>query len=474
LARMERGASTAAVFIIGLIIGIIIGVGAAYFAAQSAKPAPVTVTRTVTVTSTATATVTKTAAAATPAKLKGVTIIWASTQLVPPEEQAFVKGKLLKKFEQETGIKVEFVGLSYSDLATRLAAEEQTGKVTISVIGELHGGLDYFASKGWLMDLSRFGTLSGRTFPKVLLKYSEIHGIRAYIPWMVATYVMVVNKKAFDYLPPGLTKEDVIEGTSKWTYGALLRWAKNLYEKTGRKLLGFPAGPHGLFVRFLHGYLYPAFTGAQVKNFDSPDAVKMWNYLKNLWQYVNPASTTWDAMADPLLKGEVWIAWDHTARIKDAIEQEPDKFVVVPVPRGPKGRAFILVIAGLAIPKNAPHPEAAWKLIDYLTRPETQIEVLKNVGFFPTVEEASAALPSGPLKILAEGVKRQTSAPDALVAMIPSLGAHGGDFKEVYLTAFRQIVLQGKDPATVTKELKPVLLKLFKETGAPLPPPDSG
>lgn len=405
-----------------------------------------------------------------PSKVK---IIWASTQLNPPKEQAFVKDVLLKEFTKETGIEVEFVPISYSDLATRVESEMKAGKVTISLIGELHGGLDLFASKGWLEDLSKFGALKGRTFPKVLEDYSRIHGIKAYTPWMTATYVMVVNKKAFDYLPEGLTKEDVIKGTDKWTYEALLAWAKNLYEKTGKKLLGFPAGPKGLFVRFLHGYLYPAFTGAQVKNFDSDDAVKMWDYLKELWKYVNPASTTWDAMADPLLKEEVWIAWDHTARIKDAIVERPDDFVVVPVPRGPKGRAFILVVAGLAIPKNAPHQGGAWKLIEYLTRPEVQVKVLENVGFFPTVKEATGAIPSGPLKILADGVSKQVSSPDALVAMIPSLGPKGGDFKNIYLTAFKRIVLEGEDIKKVISKLAPQLMKLFEEVGAPLPPPDA-
>jgi len=404
---------------------------------------------------------------------KPVKIVWASTQLVPPKEQAFVRQELLPEFEKETGIDVEFVGMSYSDLSLKLESEQRAGKVTISVIADLHGGLDLFASKGWLEDLSKFPPLTGRTFPQVLEQYSRLHGIKAYVPWLTATYVMVVNKKAFEYLPPGLTEEDVIKGTEKWTYDALLAWAKNLYEKTGRKLLGFPAGPNGLFVRFLHGYLYPSFTGAQVKNFDSPEAIEMWNYLKELWKYVNPASTTWDAMADPLLREEVWIAWDHTARIKDAITTKPDEFVVVPAPRGPKGRGFILVIVGLAIPKNAPNQEAAWKLIDYLTRPETEVKILRKVGFFPAVQEASGVIPEGPLKILVEGVNRQLSTKDALVAMIPSLGPKGGEFKEIYITAFKEIVLHGKDPATVTKQLKEKLLKLFEETGAPLPPPDS-
>ncbi|MCD6487958.1 MAG: carbohydrate ABC transporter substrate-binding protein [Desulfurococcales archaeon] len=399
-------------------------------------------------------------------------IIWVSTQLVPPEEQAFVKDQLLAEFTKETGIQVEFVGSSYEDLATRLESEEGAGKVTISLIGELHGGLDYFASKGWLEDLGKFGALSGRTFPKVLEDYSKLHGIKAYIPWMTATYVMVINKKAFNYLPDDLTQDDIMQGTSKWTYDAFLAWAKRLYEETGGPKVGFPAGPKGLFVRFLHGYLYPAFTGAQVKNFDSQDAVTMWEWLKELWQYVHPSSTTWDAMADPLLKEEVWIAWDHTARIKDAIATKPDDFIVVPVPAGPKGRGFILVIAGLAVPKGAPNEDAAWKLIEYLTRPGTQVKVLQNVGFFPSVNEATGAVPEGPLKILASGVNKQLGTTDALVALIPSLGAKGGDFKNVYITAFQRIVQNGEDIQAVISELKPQLMGLFEETGAPLPPPD--
>ncbi len=480
--RKAISGAAAAGIIIAIICVIIAGVVGYYYGSSHAKPLTVThtvvktVTKTVSAVKTVTSTATVSAATTTTSKsLAGASIIWASTQLVPPEEQAFVKGTLLTQFKQKTGISVTFVGLSYSEMITRITAAEKSGKVSISLIGDLHGDLDLMASKGYLMDLSSyFKTLTGRTFPKVLLNYAHLHGILAYIPWMTATYVMVINKKAFKYLPPGLTEQDIISGDSKWTYQALLAWAKNLYEKTGKKLLGFPAGPHGLFVRFLHGYLYPAFTGAQVKNFNSTAAVQMWKYLKELWKYVNPASTTWDAMADPLLSGQVWIAWDHTARIKDAIEKEPNQFVVVPVPQGPKGRGFILVVAGLAIPKGAPNPQAAWRLIEYLTNPSVQVEVLKKTGFFPTVKEASTAMPSGPLKVLIKGVTDQISAPNAVVAMIPSLGSKSGDFKSIYITAFRDIVLNNQPIQKVLNELYPQLLNLFKETGAPLPPPDSG
>ena len=471
----------AVVIIVAIIAGAI-----GYFAKPAVPAATVTQTLTVTKTATvgATATVTKTVTvtkevtktitAPSPTKpLKKVTIIFASTQLAPAKEKEFVLSQLLPPFTKETGVKVEFVTPSYAELADRLEAEMKAGKVTISLVGDLHGGLDLFASKGFLEDLKKFGTLPGRTFISTLDKYSYLYGIKAYIPWMQATYVMVINKKAFDYLPEGLTVDDVIKGTDKWTYDALLAWTKNLMEKTGDAKLGFPVGPKGLFHRLLHGYLYPSFTGAQVLKFNSPEAVKMWGYLKKLWKYVNPASTTWDAMAEPLLREEVWIAWDHTARIVDAIREKPDQFVVVPVPRGPIGRGFILVAVGLAIPKNAPYQNEAWALIEYLTRPNVQVKVLQNTGFFPTVVEATGAIPTGPLKILAKGVVTQTGAKDAIVAMIPSLGPRGGEFTKIYRDAFERIVLKGEDINKVIEELGAKLQKLFEETGAPLPLPDS-
>ncbi|RLE85076.1 MAG: carbohydrate ABC transporter substrate-binding protein [Thermoprotei archaeon] len=401
-------------------------------------------------------------------------IIWASTQLVPAHERAFVIGELLPPFKEETGIEVEFVGLEYAELADRLEAEQLARKVTIGVIGELHGGLDLFASKEFLEDLAKLPKLPERTFIPTLERFSYLYGIKAYVPWMQATYVMVVNKKAFKYLPEGLTPDDVIKGTYKWTYTALLEWAKKLKEETGTPQLGFPVAPKGLWHRFLHGYLYPAFTGAQVKNFDSPEAVEMWSYLKELWEYVHPASTTWASMAEPLLREEVLLAWDHTARIKDAIVQRPEDFVVVPVPVGPKGRGFILVVAGLAIPKGAPDIDASWKLIEYLTRPEVQTLVLEKVGFFPTVKEAAGKVPAGALRILAEGVTTQTGAPYALVAMIPSLGPLSGEFTALYREAFERIILKGEDIGSVIADVGPRIMKLFEEVGAPLPPPDAG
>ncbi|MCK4819899.1 extracellular solute-binding protein, partial [bacterium] len=152
-------------------------------------------------------------------------LIFMSTQMTPAKEQAFAKSELLKGFTDETGIEVAFINVEYFEMNTRLSAEVGAKKVTTSLVGELHGGLDVMNSAGLLKDLSGI-KLPNRTFVKSLEDRSVIKGKKFYVPWLQATYIMAVDKKAFNYLPAGLTSEDVTNGTKKWTYDALLEWAK--------------------------------------------------------------------------------------------------------------------------------------------------------------------------------------------------------------------------------------------------------
>jgi multiple sugar transport system substrate-binding protein len=173
-----------------------------------------------------------------------------------------------------------------------------------------------------------------------------------YIPWMQATYIMVANKQALRYLPKGADVNTL-------TYGQLFQWAKNIKDKTGQARVAFPAGSAGLIPRFFQGYLLPSFSGGVVTTFKSPAATAGWLYMKSLWKYVHPQALTYNFMQDPLLSGEVWVAWDHVARLVNALKTQPDNFVAFPAPKGPKGRGYMPVLAGLAIPKSAPNAAGA-------------------------------------------------------------------------------------------------------------------
>jgi multiple sugar transport system substrate-binding protein len=400
-----------------------------------------------------------------------VEITWSSTQLNPVNEQEWARNTLLRPFEEESGMRVRFVSDLAGPFIDRLVAEARAGRGSVDIIGTLHGDYPLLVAEGAVQDVAAIlRQLDGRpdrTFVQDLVRAGQIGGIQSFVPWMQATYLIAAHKQAMRYFPAG-------RDPMRMTYDDLLQWGENIRSATGQRRIGFPASPTGLYGRFLHGYAYPSFTGSQVKKFKSPEAVSMWRYLRRLWGVSHPSSFTYGFMNEPLLRGEVWVAWDHVARLLPAFRERPDDFVALPSPAGPRGRSFLSVIVGLGIPKNSPNPEAAVRLIEYLTRPRTQVLTLQGVGFFPVVREAAGVVPTGGLKVLAEGVTAQATATDARTALLPiGLGARTGEFVPLYLETFTLIAIQGRNIEQVLNDQARKLEEMYRTTNAPCPPPDS-
>ena len=390
--------------------------------------------------------------------------LFMSTQLRPIEEAQKMRDAILKDYSG----KVTYVPEEPAQLPVRIQAEQQGGTHTISLIGALHGELQPLVTLNGIVPLDDLATkLKDRGIPAGLLTLGKLgtpH--QMYIPWMQATYFMVANKQALPYLPPGANINTL-------TYEQLADWAAAIQAKTGKRMLGFPAGPKGLMHRFIEGFLYPSYTGGLVTTFDGPAAEAMWTRFAVLWKGVNPNSTNYNFLQEPLLSGDVWIAFDHVARLLDALRQKPDDFVTFPAPAGPKGRSYMPVVAGLAIAKDAPDPQGAAALIDYLTQPATQIATARAVGFFPVVKaDLPTDLDPG-VKLAAAAIARTEGASDAKPALLPvGLGTHGGEFDKVMLDTFQLIVLRGVKPHDALAREAPILRKIMTDTGAPCWAPD--
>src|ERR1700736_5635924 len=218
-------------------------------------------------------------------------LILLSTQLRQIEEAQKMRNLVLKDFSRE----VDYITDLPQRFPMRIEAERQTGMHTINVVGALHGELQSLVPLDALVPLDDLaGRLTGRGIPDPLLalgKFDTAHQL--YIPWMQAGYIMVANKDALPYLPP----QAEIDALS---YDQLAAWAETIQQKTGKRLLGFPAGSRGLMHRFLEGFLYPSFTGGVVRSFRSAEAEAMWAQLSALWKSVNPNSTSYNFMAQPL------------------------------------------------------------------------------------------------------------------------------------------------------------------------------
>jgi multiple sugar transport system substrate-binding protein len=363
----------------------------------------------------------------------------------------------------------DFREVTGGDIITQVLAEAETGQGEIDVIGDLHGGFPPLAAEGTLDNLIDVleDLEADREFVPWMVELGllDSEDYLYYVPWMQATYIMAAHNDALQYLPEGA---DV----NALTWEQVAEWCQTIMSETGEPRCGFPYA--GLFHRILEGYLWPSYTGGMVTGFKSPEAAEMIAWVRDeLWPYVHPESISYEFMQDPLLAGDVWVTLDHTARLINAFNEQPENFVAFPAPAGPAGRGFMPVVVGLAVPSTSDNKEGAAALIDYLTQPETQSQVLRELAFFPAVSGVDTTdLPEG-VALEAAAVDAQASSADALPALLPvGLGERGGEINNIFRAAFDRIVLNGEDVQTVLDEEGANLQTLLNETGAPCWAPD--
>lgn len=364
----------------------------------------------------------------------------------------------------------EFITSEEGPLIDLLRAEGQSGEGTIDAIGALHGTFPTLVTEDLLFDLTDLvaDIEAEHDINDAFVELGRMGttDYQYYVPWMQATYIMAAHVDTLEYLPEGadinaLTWEQVVE------------WAHAVQEGTGEATpLGLPVA--GLFNRFLQGYAFPSFTGGMVTQFRSEAANDMMAFFRDdVWPLVNPESINYDFMNEPLLSGEVLIAWDHVARLKPAFDERPEDFVAFPAPAGPAGRGYMPVVAGLGIPYTSTDPDGAEELIRFILSPETQSAVLAELGFYPVISGVDTSnLSEGVTEQLA-AVDATLNAEDAIPALLPvGLGARGGEINEIYRNVFSRIVLQGEDITTVLDEEATTLQALLDETGAACWAPD--
>jgi multiple sugar transport system substrate-binding protein len=185
--------------------------------------------------------------------------------------------------------------------------------------------------------------------------------------------------------------------------------------------------------------------------------------MRDAWALANPQSTGYAFMQEPLQSGEVWVAWDHQARLIEALKGSPDDFVAFPAPAGPKGLGFIPVLVGLAIPKTAPDVDGAKDLIRYLTDPKQTATVARELGFFPPTAEQQLPAELDPgIRAEADAIAAQSTNANKVTSLLPvGLGEKATAYDDVFRTTFTGIVLRRRDSKQVlagkAKELQEVL-----------------
>lgn len=392
-----------------------------------------------------------------------VTIL--STQFQPVNEREQMNNVILADVAVPTDYQtVASTGEFFTEIETRAEGD-------IDALGALHGEFATLAKQDKLMDLSDLAEELSDVVSPALMELGRLGtDTQYYIPWMQATYIMAANRDALQYLP---ADADI----NALTWDQWRDWGKNIYEATGERRLGLPllGGPgNGLPHRLLQGYLYPSFTGAVNNEFATEKGLAMWAWLKDAMQYVSPASSTYSFMQVPLQNREIDVAWDHTARLIEALRAEPDQFVAFPAPAGPEGRGFMPVVVGLGILKTTDDPDGAKELIRHYLKPGTQGLVLETSGFFPVAPGDVPANVDEGLQMEMNAVAEQAASDDALPSLLPiGLGERGADYNFDFQDTLIWIAVLGGDAENLlTNQFGPMIQASLTAAGAECWPPD--
>lgn len=211
----------------------------------------------------------------------------------------------------------DFTGSEEGPLVDLILAGAQAGQGQVDLVGALHG--TYPSVTDAMMNMTDVvdDLSADREFNKGYLQTGLLgtDDYLYYVPWMQATYIMAAKKEALQYLPEGA---DI----NALTWDQFAQWCQNLMDQTGGPKCGFPKA--GLFHRLLQGFLWPSYTGGMVTKFKSQEAADMLVWARDkLWPTVHPQSISYEFMQEPLQSGEVWVAFDHVARLIQALNADP-------------------------------------------------------------------------------------------------------------------------------------------------------
>jgi multiple sugar transport system substrate-binding protein len=240
-----------------------------------------------------------------------------------------------------------------------------------------------FAAAGWILPLDRFAPDTAAFFPATIAA-NRWHDSLYALPWFVdvgmlywRTDLMEKAPATFDELraagaaarESGRVRHGLVWQGARYeglvtTFLEYLGGHGGAIVEGGRVVVASPAG-----IRALREMVNEIYQSAIV-----PRAVLTWHEEETRFAFQNGETA--------LMRN-----WPYAYGLMEDSAQSAaaGRFAVAPMPAAPGGRSTAaLGGAQLAINRNAEHPEAAWKVIEYLTRPEQMLERAEVVGQFPT------------------------------------------------------------------------------------------
>ena len=240
-----------------------------------------------------------------------------------------------------------------------------------------------FAAAGWILPLDRYAADTADFFP-VTIEANRWQGELFAIPWFVDVGMLYWRTDLFEEAPTtwDVLERETLRATSDGSPRYGLVWQGARYE-----------GLVTVFLEYLGGFGGRILDGGRVTVAEEPGVRALTRMRDQIHgSGVVPGRVlTWheEEPRFAFQNGEAALMrnWPYAAGPMQATAESrvAGRFAVAPMPSGPGGRPTAAFGgAQLAINAFSPEAEAAWLVIDYLTRPEQMLERAQVVGQFPT------------------------------------------------------------------------------------------
>ncbi|MEV7229592.1 sugar ABC transporter substrate-binding protein [Polymorphospora sp. NPDC051019] len=205
------------------------------------------------------------------------------------------------------------------------------------------------------------------------------------VPWYVETRVLYYRKDlaAAAGFPTGPTNWDELKAMAKAIQASGAQWGINLQPgKTGSWQTVLPfAWSNGANIADDNGY-----------TFDSPEMTEALAYFQSYFtERLAPTELAEGALEPAFVRGEIGAfvsgPWHVGLLNEQGGPDFADKFAVVPMPAKKSATSFIGG-SNLAVFKDAKNRDGAWKFIEWLSRPEIQVQWYADSAALPAVRAA--------------------------------------------------------------------------------------
>ena len=311
------------------------------------------------------------------------TLVFSSRLFSPPREQEFFINEIIKPFEEENGVTVNFQIIDDQTLLDRAEVQQGTNHVTTDIVVAHNSRMAEWIDAGWVEDLT--DVVAGwddRHFSEAFVQNTNKDGKQYFLPVGADVYLLLANNKALPYLPDGVELDSI-------TWEQYAAWAAAIAEGEGEGKVCITGIPSKSWIYMFGGSALSFGAGfPDANSAGAMDAWKVWETIGKANGFV-PTVLNIDSCVDPMMREESWLTVFHNARAGQVYASNETQFTLAPAPTGPAGTGSIAGVSGYAVMEGSANYDLAIEFLEYLTRPEIQVKLAKGTGgFIPPVQEA--------------------------------------------------------------------------------------